>query len=105
MKTLRLDDELETFEVRFRVHHPESYNNPNSEMRLLMKDTIIKDKVANRREGEGYRMFGSQQAYSWLVNKYGQPVRPWERTLRLSNDKNNSKGQFIIDDTDRYLSY
>lgn len=59
MKTLRLDDELETFEVRFRVHHPETEYHPNAEMRLLMKDTIIKDKVANRREGEGYRMFGA----------------------------------------------
>jgi hypothetical protein len=57
VKTLRLDDELETFEVRFRVHIPEYH--PNAEMRLMMKEAIVKDRVANRLDGEGYRMFGT----------------------------------------------
>ena len=57
VKTLRLDDEAEAFTVRFRVHIPEYH--PNAEMRLMMKDTIIRDKAANVRDGEGYRMFNS----------------------------------------------
>jgi len=54
IKTVRLEDELETFEVRFRVHIPEY--DPNSEMRLLVKDTIVKSSGGAAREGEGYRM-------------------------------------------------
>jgi len=58
VKNLRLEDTLETFDVRFRVHIPEYH--PNAEMRVVMKDTIIKDKEKNVREGEGYRMFNPQ---------------------------------------------
>ena len=103
VKNLRLEDELETFEVKFRVHIPEFH--PNAEMKVMMKDTIIKDKTRNYLEGDGYRMFIAPQAYNWLKNKYGQPVKPWERTMKLTNDKNNSAGQFYIDDTDRHLWY
>lgn len=46
-KTVRLDDEWETFTVRFRVHYPE--NHPNAEMRLVIGDALIRpDGSANR---------------------------------------------------------
>ena len=70
VKNLRLEDELETFEVKFRVHIPEYH--PNAEMKVMMKDTIIKDKEKNYLEGDGYRMFIAPQPYQWLWGKYGQ---------------------------------
>ena len=39
------------------------------------------------------------------MSKYGQAVRPWERTIKLNNDKNNSAGQFYVDDNDQHLWY
>lgn len=47
----------------------------------------------------------AEQEYDWLLEKYGVPVKPWERVLHLRNEKNNSSGQFYIDDNDKYLWY
>ena len=56
IKAVRLEDELETFDVRFRVHIPDYQHQANAEMRLLVKDTIVKSSGGAAREGEGYRM-------------------------------------------------
>ena len=98
---MRLDDEWETFSVRFRVHINEYH--PNADMRLIIKDTAVRE--GGGKIGDGYRMTSTPQPYDWLRNKYGVPVKPWERTLKLRNDENDSAGQFRISDGERYLYY
>jgi len=51
VKSVRLDDEWETFTVRFRSHIPEYHN--SSEMTLLITDTIIRHV---HKDNEGYKM-------------------------------------------------
>ena len=104
IKHCRLDDEWETFTVRFRVHIPEYH--PGSEMHLTINEAMVIGS-AEHRNRDGYRMQAAAQPYEWLMNKYGVPVRPWERKLKMRNDKNDSKGQFYVDDenTSLYYSY
>ena len=71
-------------------------------MTLLIKDTIIRHV---HKDNEGYKMLWAKQPYDWLRSKYGQPVRPWERMLSMKNEKNNSAGQFMIDETENHLWY
>ena len=86
--------------MRFRVHVPEYHN--QAEMTLIVKDTIIRHV---HKDNDGYKMAWAAQAYEWLLGKYGQPVRPWERTLAMKNERNNSAGQFMIDETSNHLWY
>ena len=51
VKTLYIEDELETFDIRFRVHIPDAERNPqHAEMRLIIKDTIVKSSGGVARE-------------------------------------------------------
>jgi hypothetical protein len=50
-------------------------------------------------------MTGSAKPYEWLMNKYGAPRRPFSKTLIMRNDKNDSKGQFYVDDDNTSIWY
>ena len=102
VKHCRLNDEWESFTIRFRVHYPEYH--PGSEMSLCITDALVVGGSEHRRSG-GYTMQAAAKPYEWLMNKYGTPVRPWELELKMRNDKNDSAGQFYVDDENTVLSY
>ena len=103
VKTVRLDDEWNIFHLKFSTHYPEYH--PNTEMRLKVRDDLVVENDYTHKVYGGYNMGGSAKPYEWLMNKYGAPVRAFERSLVMRNDKNNSKGQFYVDDDNTAIWY
>lgn len=71
-------------------------------MSLLVTDTIVRGEEAGN---DGFKMMWAAQPYEWLLGKYGQAVRPWERRLAMKNERNGGDGQFMLDETSNSLAY
>ena len=102
-KSIRLDDEWGIFHIKFSCHYPEYH--PNTEMMLKIRDELVIESDLTHKFSDGYKMTGTAKPYEWLMNKYGAPVRPFERSLVMKNDKNDSKGQFYVDDDNTSIWY
>ena len=82
LKKIHLDDEWEKFTVKFTVFHP--IDTPNDRLQVQADDPVDGPQTVD--------LVKSDQPVQWMDHKYGQLVRPWTGTLKLSNTVSGKDG-------------
>lgn len=82
LKKIQMDDDWEKFTVRFTVFHP--IDTALDRMQVQAVSPVDGPQCID--------LVKSNQPVKWMDHKYGQLVRPWTGTMKLSNTVSGKDG-------------